>query len=223
MGAVRIQCSGVLLDLDGTLICSLEAVDRCWTRWCEVSGLQPALVLPRIHGRRSIDSLPLVAPHLDAEAEDAVLQRMEVEDTEGVRSLPGACELLNALPRDRWALVTSCARPVALARMAAAKLPLPAKAVFGDLVANGKPAPDPFLLGAKLLGEPADQCVAFEDTQSGVDSAIAAGMRTIGVGRLPLRGIVASIPDLLRVQSRVLPDGSVELQIDSSSDCSHLA
>jgi HAD superfamily hydrolase (TIGR01509 family) len=53
--------------------------------------------------------------------------------------------------------------------------------VTGDEVAAGKPAPDPYLAAAAVVGvDPAD-CLAIEDSPTGVGSAMAAGCRTIAV------------------------------------------
>jgi beta-phosphoglucomutase len=59
-----------------------------------------------------------------------------------------------------------------------------------DDVTNGKPHPEPYLRVAELLGVPAAELIAFEDTEAGVDSAKAAGAyvvaltRTLGADRL---------------------------------------
>ena len=45
--------------------------------------------------------------------------------------------------------------------------------------ARGKPAPDPFLEAARRIGVPPERCLAFEDTQIGIDAARAAGMQTV--------------------------------------------
>ena len=62
-----------------------------------------------------------------------------------------------------------------------------AAVVTADDVVNGKPAPDGYLRALSLLGDlPADDVVAFEDTEAGVASAKAAGLRCIAVlGTLP--------------------------------------
>ncbi len=57
--------------------------------------------------------------------------------------------------------------------------------VAGDEVANGKPAPDMFLLAAERLGADPTECVAIEDSAPGVEAAVAAGMYTIGICRVP--------------------------------------
>src|SRR6185503_2438256 len=82
-------------------------------------------VLAAGHGRRSIDLIRLVAPHLDAEAEAADVEREEIAQTSGLRPLPGARDLVDAVPAERFAIVTSGSRALALARLRAAGLPVP--------------------------------------------------------------------------------------------------
>jgi HAD superfamily hydrolase (TIGR01509 family) len=62
--------------------------------------------------------------------------------------------------------------------------------VAGDEVANGKPAPDMFLLAAERIGVPPRHCIVVEDSPPGVQAGLAAGMHTIGVSRTgaPLAG-----------------------------------
>jgi sugar-phosphatase len=97
--------------------------------------------------------------------------------------MPGAIALLERLPRDRWAIVTSASRLVAHARLAAGKIPLPDHLVTGSDVVNGKPDPEPFRLGRRNEGV----AIAFEDTVAGLRSARGAGCVTVGViGTTPL-------------------------------------
>lgn len=185
------EFDALLFDLDGTLIASIAAVDRCWSAWSERHGLDPAEVLPHIHGRRSIDSVRAIAPHLDAEQEDAWMRRREATDTAGVEALAGVAEFLAKLECP-WAIVTSGTSDVALARVRAAGLPQPTVAVYGEDVSQGKPHPEPFLTAAERLGVAAGRCLAFEDAASGIRSARAAGMRVIGVAASTRTGELAA-------------------------------
>ncbi|TGT15861.1 HAD family hydrolase, partial [Mesorhizobium sp. M3A.F.Ca.ET.174.01.1.1] len=74
-----------------------------------------------------------------------------------------------------WAIVTSAPRELALLRIAAAGIPVPAKMVTAEDVTHGKPAPDCFQLGARRLGFDARDCLVFEDAPAGIAAAEAAG------------------------------------------------
>jgi sugar-phosphatase len=191
--------------LDGTLIDSLHAVDRAWTTWALRHGLEPAQVLPLIHGRRSIESIRAILPDVDSEAEDLVLRQIESSDTTGVKALPGAIEFLRGLPPEKWGVVTSGTSDVARARLQAAGLPIPSACVFGEDVSFGKPHPEPYLLGARHLGlQPAD-IVAFEDTSAGLQSILGAGMSAVAVS-FPYDPVIY---DYRRVEVRLAGDGMV--------------
>ena len=178
---ITFRCRALLFDLDGTLIDSLPAVDRAGGAWATKHGFDTEWVLGQIHGRRSIDSIRDLRPDLDAEAEDAWLRGMESTDTEGVTALPGAAAFVTGLGDARFAYVTSGTSDVATARLRAVGYPVPEASVYGEDIQNGKPAPDPYLEGARRLGvDPAD-CLVFEDTPAGVASAKAAGMRCVGI------------------------------------------
>ena len=183
----------LLFDLDGTVVSSLPAVDAAWSLWAESRGLVPAEILPKIHGRRSLDSLRELVPHLDAEAENLRLRQLECSILDGVTEMPGAGDFLRSLPIDRFAYVTSGTQDVATARLNYVGFPMPTVAVFGDDVPNGKPAPDPFALAANRLGMDPAECIAFEDTLAGFASATAAGCRVITFGQLVVPGALANL------------------------------
>jgi sugar-phosphatase len=178
----QLRAEALLFDLDGTLVYSLPAVERAWKTFARRHSLDEATIFEKIHGRRSIDSIRLLLPEVDSLEEDAFIRNLESNDTEGVVPLPGALALLESIPTRRWGIVTSGTSDVALARWKAAGLPKPEVFVFGEEVENGKPAPDPFLLGAERLGVEHSRCIGFEDTAAGLASISAAGMVAIGVG-----------------------------------------
>jgi len=172
---VEVRCSGLLFDLDGVLVDSTPAVARVWTKWALAHDFDPEETVRLAHGRPSIATIRDLLPHADFVAENEVVLRGEIEDTDGVVPLPGARELLNSLPADRWAIVTSCSRPLAEVRLKAAGLPVPQRLLTSDDVINGKPDPEPYRKGAGLLGVPASKCLVFEDAPAGVRAGKAAG------------------------------------------------
>jgi HAD superfamily hydrolase (TIGR01509 family) len=82
------------------------------------------------------------------------------------------------------ALVSSSLRPIVDAVLAAIGTEHFAVTVSGDDVAQTKPNPDPYLLAAELLGVDPVRCVAFEDSETGATSAVAAGCLTVVVPSL---------------------------------------
>jgi sugar-phosphatase len=188
ISAVAVNCAAVLLDLDGTLVDSRRCVERKWRAWSRQHGLDVEQVLAVSPGLRSEDTIRLVAPHLDAEAEAAELRRAEERCTDGLAPVPGARELVAALPVDRWAIVTSAWRRLARVRLAWAGLPAPPVMVTADDVARGKPDPQGYLAAAAALGVAPEACIVVEDAPSGAAAARAAGMWVVGLRTMARSG-----------------------------------
>lgn len=165
-----------LFDMDGTILDSIAAAERVWSVWATRHGIDAASFLPTIHGMRATETMRRQnLAGIDLAAEAAWLTQAEMDDVEGITAISGAASFLNGLPGDRWAIVTSAPRKLALRRLEAVGLPVPAMMVTGEEVENGKPAPDCFLLAASRLGlDPAD-CLVFEDAPAGIAAAEAAG------------------------------------------------
>lgn len=175
------RCSALLFDLDGVLVDSTRSVDRQWRIWAREQGIDEEKVMAIAHGVRTIDVIRAVAPHLDAEAEVRKLESREAEDHDGVAVMPGAAELVRAIPEGRWCVVTSGTRHLARARLRLAGIPIPMILITADDVANGKPHPEPYLQAAELLGVDPKECLVIEDAPAGIQSAHAGGMKVIGL------------------------------------------
>ncbi|WP_116090414.1 HAD-IA family hydrolase [Sphingomonas crusticola] len=171
-----------LFDMDGTLLDSIASANRCWQRWAEGHGLDFALIQPTMHGRRAVETIRRWGPHLDVDREFAVLVQAEMDDMDDVVAIAGADAFLRALPADRWALVTSAPRELALRRIDAAGLIRPPLLITADDVAHGKPAPDCFLMAADALGVAPGRCLVWEDAAAGIAAAEAAAMEVVVIG-----------------------------------------
>lgn len=201
----------ILFDLDGVLVDSQQAVEHVWREWGRRRQRDPAPFIALAHGRRTSETIAMVAPELDAKAEAAVLDRMEEECTEGLKAGTGALNLVRGIPLGRWGVVTSGHRHVATLRLTSVGIPIPPVLITGDQVKNGKPDPEPYREGARAMAVAPSECVVVEDAAPGITSARAAGIRVIGV-RTPyntdeLSGADIVIDDLSKLRVEVLTGG----------------
>ncbi|MDH0613792.1 MULTISPECIES: HAD-IA family hydrolase [unclassified Agrobacterium] len=161
-----------LFDMDGTILDSSAASERVWGGWARENGIPT----PPYHGRRVEDTMAdLTGFGINPKKGASEITQRELDDLAGVVAIPGAAEFLKMLPPRKWAVVTSAPKQLALRRIAAAGLPLPDAIVAAEDVTRGKPQPDPFLAGARLLSVDPARCLVFEDADAGIHAAEAAG------------------------------------------------
>ncbi|CUR59412.1 putative phosphatase [metagenome] len=195
----ELWADALLFDSDGVLVDSDAAVLDAWDAWAVHWDLDPAVVGPLVHGTPSRQTISrFIDPLHQAEAL-TMIDRMELETISQVQALPGAVELLSGLAPGSWAIVTSGTSPLALGRLRAAGVPVPAVVVTADDVPRGKPHPEPYLLAASSLGTPPGRCLVFEDAPAGIASARAARVgHVVGVNRRN-DGVDAFVEDLRSV------------------------
>ena len=177
----HLRCDAVLFDLDGVLVNSTECVERHWRRWAVEHLLDLDEIMRVAHGRPTVETIRLVAPHVPAEEEAARLNAAEAFDTDGVAAVEGAAQLVQVLPEDAWAIVTSGTRDTARTRLRHTGMPMPSVLITADDVKRGKPNPEAYLLAAARLDVGPETCVVIEDAPAGIRAARAAGMRVIAV------------------------------------------
>ena len=214
---MKFSCSALLFDNDGVLVDSHQAAKAAWDIWA--AEFSPGYDLDKANnaGRRAEDMVrELVSSDLFTVANNRI-NSLEQETAYMTVPLAGANELLSSLPKGVWTICTSANPNLGRARLEAAGLPIPKELVTGDDVKQGKPHPDPYLLGAKNLGFDPMDCVVFEDAEAGVISAIEAGVGlVIGVGEraknsdadivvrdltdISFDGEVLVIPDEIRIR-----------------------
>lgn len=184
-GAIK----GVLFDLDGTLIDTEKLYQRFWVEAANRLGYpmkhEHALA---IRAMAAVYAEPLlrqlVCPEFDYHAVRE-LRREIMEayiDEHGVEAKPGLLPLLEALKARgiRIGLATATPEPRArkYLRMVGAEAYFDA-VTCASMVKKGKPAPDIYLLAAERTGVLPGEALAVEDAPSGVQSAHAAGIRTV--------------------------------------------
>ncbi|GAB2673465.1 HAD family hydrolase [Thalassiella azotivora] len=200
----------VLWDMDGTIVdtephwieAELALVREHGGRWTDEDARSlignPLLVSAAVLQERGGVRLPAreIVDRLQAHVVEQVNRQVHWQ--------PGARELLAALGEHgvACALVTMSWQP--LARAVVDQLP-PGTfrvVVTGDVVTHGKPHPEPYATAVRRLGVPAQACLAIEDSPTGLGSAEAAGVATVGVPHLlelppgPRRTVVPTLADL---------------------------
>jgi sugar-phosphatase len=169
--------------MDGTLVDSTQVVELAWRWWAVRHNIAFEDVLSFSHGRPTIATLEHFLPGRDHTEEVKELERFEEAQTEAIRAVPGAAEVLHTLQNQNypWAIVTSAWRKLTEIRVIAAGLPLPRVIVPVDEIRNGKPDPEGFLRAAEQLGIAPEDCLVFEDTRPGIDAGLSAGMKVVGL------------------------------------------
>lgn len=209
-----------LFDMDGTLLDSIASANRAWSGWAARHDVDFEEMRKHMHGMRAVETIRRWGPaHLDVEAEYEALTLAEMEDVHDIAAISGAAPFLNALPPERWALVTSAPRNLALRRIAAAGLPVPPLLVTADDVAHGKPAPDCFLMAAKMLRVAPEDCLVWEDAPAGIAAADAAGMACVVIGAThthPVETRNPVIPGYDALEVLLGDDGTLQLAVQSS-------
>jgi len=178
----------LLFDLDGTMLVSdpiHEAVFR--ELWIERGLPTPHdFYVNQIHGRQNQDIFREFLPEEPDiqglhERKEAMFRARLPKPYPG---MPGVVELVRRAETEGWkrAIVTNAMRKNADAMLEAIGLRDAFTCiVIGEECAKGKPAPDPYLEAMRQLGAAPRECIAFEDSTSGVAAAAAAGAFTIGI------------------------------------------
>lgn len=180
----------LLFDLDGTLLDSewywREAESELLAKHGLVYtdelaeaaiGIPVPLWVARVRDEFDVDIDPLKMEN------DLVALMVEITSSKPTLWRPGAHELLERATALGIcsALVTASPRVIADAAVTKAPPGALTVCVAGDMVAAGKPAPDPYLMAARALHAAPNSCIAFEDSPFGVRSAMAARTHAVAV------------------------------------------
>lgn len=208
-----------LFDLDGTLVDSNGIIERVMEAWCQQNGVSYSEIKDSNHGSRSVDTVAAVAPHLDAVQAAADIEAGERAELVDLREIEGARSFLSQVPQGRWGIATSSYLLTAKAKLRAASIPIPSVLVAADGVLEGKPHPEAYLKASMELGYRPEDCLVFEDSETGVRSALNAGCRVFVVGSSLVMNesrIVGRGASFSELQLLVDEDGRLEIVLDST-------
>lgn len=218
-----VRAGALLLDLDGTLVDTTEAVEASWRWGAEQLGIPYPVIEPYIHGIPGWQAIELAVPGRLTRAEqdalaEQLLVRMADADSQ-VSYMPGAADLLRTLSSGTadgaapWAIVTSGNHVLAGSSIRKAPVPHPPVLVTADDVTVGKPEPEPYLSAADALGVEPSRCVVVEDAPAGITAGKAAGMRVLALTTtFPATALAEAdwvVPSLAAVHAVVDVDGIV--------------
>lgn len=217
--SLPVTIDALLLDMDGTLVDSGEAVVRAWNTLLGELG-SPRPFAPDLHGIPARQVLRRVFPELpeeDIAAAHRRVEQLEIAGAADTEVLPGTRRVLaeldaaaDVLGRPTWTIVTSCTRPLFEARWAATGLPVPDALVTADQVELGKPDPAPYRLAMERLGVHGENALVIEDSAGGIASGTAAGARTLAVTT------TTAAADLAGADALVTSLDDIEVRVDGA-------
>jgi kojibiose phosphorylase len=186
------KIEGFIFDLDGVLTDTAEYHYRAWKRLADEEGIpfdrEDNEALRGISRRESLllmlKGRPLSEEQMQVwmERKNNYYRQMLAQMTPS-DILPGSKEFLNELRAAGIKIALASASKNARDVLAYLKLHDKIDVLCdGNSVEKAKPAPDLFLFAAHQLDLPPEVCVVVEDAEAGVEAALAAGMRCIGLG-----------------------------------------
>lgn len=196
-----------IFDLDGVIVDTAKYHYLAWKRLAQELGFEFSKEhnerLKGVSRMRSLEILLEVGGLQKSEEEKLLLAEMKnhwyveyILQMDSTEILPGVLPFLHDLKKNKIKIALGSASknaPTILERLNIA--PLFDVIVDGNLVSKAKPDPEVFVLGAKLAGVAPAETVVFEDAQAGIEAALNAGMRVVGVGDpLILKGADYVIP-----------------------------
>jgi len=185
---------GFIFDLDGVITDTAELHYQAWKALANEKGWKfDREVNEKLRGVSRMDSLQIILEHNNARLDEETLHELATKKNAIYVSsldrmtphdfLPGAKELLETLRENNFKIALGSASK----NSSKVLQQLGAKTLFdvigdGNSVKKSKPSPDIFLFGAERLGLAPEECVVYEDAESGVDAAKAGGFHSVGIG-----------------------------------------
>lgn len=202
------KVGAILFDMDGVLIDSKAVIEQGWREAARIYGreITETDIIQHIHGQPGPHTIRALFHDLPLSDQQKIQAHIiDVENTADCEPIPGVAELISSLNSVGMTIgiVTSGWRykiDRVIAQLQAESCI--SVIVERDDVIRGKPFPDPYLLAAERLGISASKTVVFEDSKSGVTSAVAAGAYCVGIGEEDLMpcGAKLIIPDFRGVK-----------------------
>lgn len=181
-----------IFDMDGVIIDSTPEVEAFWEDWARKENVpfDDEIVIKYIHGRTSRETIQNLFSKSTTEVRKTISEAATAFD---LNMRPGLIKgaggflkqlygfgyslgLVTSSPKDRIKILLELHNIYHVFE----------NIISGDDIINGKPDPEPYLKMATLINVEPAECVVFEDSNSGIQSALAAGMHVVSVGNTNL-------------------------------------
>ena len=183
----------VIFDLDGVLVSTDEYHYQAWRKLADVHGIYfDRIINESLRGVSRMESLEIVLKRGDKSySSDEKQQMAQAKNQTYVELLSkltphdilsGTLELLDALKNAH--IKTAVASSSKNAKYILKKIELDGAfdaVVDGTMIQNSKPDPEVFLKAADIIGVEPENCAVVEDAHSGIEGAVAANMKAVGV------------------------------------------
>lgn len=178
---------GIVFDMDGVLVDNRDTHIEAFGIFCRRHGvaLDRAALLP-LFGRGNDEILPAILPPQVLASNDITALGIEKEEIyrdlfrERLAPTRGLLPFIDTLRREGFRLAVGSSGPKENVDFVLARCGIADRfdaVVNGGMVTRCKPDPEIYLLAARLLGLPPQECLAIEDAPPGIESARRAGMR----------------------------------------------
>lgn len=204
--------NAIIFDLDGVIIDSNPAIIEFWSDWAKKEGfeLNNEMILEWVFGRKVTATIDGLFYHITESRKKEIEESGYLFDQAMQPSgILGVQNFIQSLTEIRFTIGVATSSHHSRMLQMLERVGVANKFdhfVTAHDVSKGKPDPEPYLKMAEKLGIAAANCLVFEDANSGVQSATAAGMRTIGIGNvitkdaLILHGAMEVITDFTAIK-----------------------
>ena len=176
-----IECKKFIFDVDATLVDTQAVIDNIWKKWCETVGVSYVDMSQYIHGRKIEETLHCISPSYACDVQVEKVKSIALSEMTKAQEISNAHSFIANLSPNAWGIATSGPKKVATTSLLASGFDLPKVMICAEDVLKGKPDPEPFIKAAHALNVTPSECVAFEDSPSGVLSAKRAGCFTVAL------------------------------------------
>jgi beta-phosphoglucomutase len=213
MNPINQPIKACLFDLDGVLVDTAKYHFLAWKRLADELGFdfteQDNERLKGVSRMASLDILLAVGNvQLDEETKITLAEKKNnwyveyISKMDDSEILPGSLAFLQDLKQHGIKIALGSASKNAMTILNNANLvPYFDAIIDGTKTSNAKPDPEVFILGAEAVQVAPEHCVVFEDAEAGIEAAVRAGMRSIGIGSADVLNLAEHVVSSLEEMS----------------------